>query len=89
MGLSAPVFYTTDNKSYISKILPIGDHDGDKRLFRVQHVASPEEFSLGAVTQIPALKGIGAALARQWLSEIDRTFFTAGKREFFSPVHSI
>lgn len=86
----ADVFFIGQSSGALgtAKLL-LGDHDGDKRLFRVQHIASPGEFSLDAVAQIPALKGIGAALARQWISEIDRAFFAAGRREIFSPAHSI
>lgn len=86
----ADVFFIGQSSGALgtAKLL-LGDHEGDKRLFRVQHVASPGEFSLDAVAQIPVLKGIGAALARQWLSEIDRAFISAGKREIFSPVHYV
>lgn len=85
----ADVFFIGQSSGALgtAKLL-LGDHDDRQRLYRVQHVARPGEFSLDAVTQIPALKGLGAALARQWLPEIDKAFFAKGKRTSFCPIHS-
>lgn len=65
--------------------LLMGAADADQRLFRYQHVASPGEFGLDGVDEIPVLKGIGAAMAREALPRVTATFF-AGAREPFVPV---
>jgi uncharacterized protein len=65
--------------------LLMGAEDADQRLFRFQHVAHPGEFELDAVDQIPALKGIGAAMAREALPRVLTTFL-AGPREPFVPA---
>ncbi|MFL6236724.1 MAG: hypothetical protein ACJ76N_26580 [Thermoanaerobaculia bacterium] len=65
--------------------LLLGAEDADQRLFRFQHVANPGEFELDAVEQIPVLKGIGAAMAREALPRILPNFLV-GDREPFVPL---
>jgi patatin-like phospholipase/acyl hydrolase len=66
--------------------LLMGADDAEQRLLRYQHVATPGEFELDAVDQIPALKGIGAALAREALPKVTEVFLN-GAREPFVPFH--
>lgn len=60
---------------------------GDQRLQRFQHIAPKGEYELDAVSRIPALKGVGASMAREALPIIKPVFFD-GKREEFIPYHS-
>jgi len=59
--------------------------DADQRLVRYQHVATPGEFWLDGTDQIPKLKGIGAAMAREALPRVAATFL-AEAREPFAPL---
>ena len=62
--------------------LLMGAEDAEHRLFRLQHTARPGEFELDAVDQIPVLKGIGAAMAREALPKVSSNFLMAVREPF-------
>jgi patatin-like phospholipase/acyl hydrolase len=66
--------------------LLMGAADAGQRLFRFQHIARPGEFGLDAVEQIPVLKGIGAAMAREALPRVIASFLN-DPREPFVPQY--
>jgi uncharacterized protein len=68
--------------------LLMGAEDAGHRLCRFQHTAVPGEFGLDTVDAIPALKGIGASIAREALPAITATFLRK-PREPFEPLHKM
>lgn len=66
--------------------LLMGAEDAHERLLRLQHVATPGEFGLDAVSAIPALQGIGASMAREALPVVTANFFEE-PREPFLPLY--
>lgn len=63
-----------------------GHTDENKRLYRYQHIARAGEFALDATNRISALKGIGAGLAREAMSQVDSTFLGTPCEKFI-PYH--
>lgn len=82
----ADLFLIGQSRSAMSTAkLLMGAEDAHRRLFRYQHSASPGEFDLDTVAAIPALKGIGASMAREALPLVTSTFF-AEPRGHFEPL---
>jgi uncharacterized protein len=63
-----------------------GHTEDNKRLYRYQHIASDGEFALDATSQISALKGIGASLAREAMAQVDNAFLGTPCDKFI-PYH--
>lgn len=84
----ADVFVLGQSRSAMgmAKLL-MGCEQGDQRLQRYQHIAPEGEYDLDSVSRIPALKGVGASMAREALPRIKAIFFDAKKEEFI-PHHS-
>lgn len=65
----------------IAKILT-GHAENNRRLYRFQHSVRDGEFDLDSTSRISALKGLGSAIAREAVSEIEGVFLGERRSDF-------
>lgn len=83
----ADVFMVGQSRSsYGTAKLLMGPTKIEERLFRYQPITGSGEFQLDDTDKIGALKGIGAALARQALPQVQQVFL-GNPREPFVPEY--